>query len=167
MVLVNTPLNGPEGLPSMPPAPPTPENPPSVEGGRDAAPEAAMASVGQQISANQENLQAAEAALVQAEAPLNQEEQFVKDIYNLIIEDTFFARLQEGSKQNFLNDFNKFVKEQIIVKQIDKTLDQKHISEMLFELYFPYAKKISWAHLQQDAFNDAAKLMKHLKKLNV
>lgn len=166
MVLVNTPLNGPEGLPSMPPAP-QPENPPSVEGGIYAAPEAAMVSVEQQKQVDKESLQAAEAALLKAEAPLSPEDQFVKDIYNLIIEDTFFARLQEESKQNFLNDFNKFVKEQIIVKQIDKTLDQKHISEMLFELYFPYAKKISWAHLQQDAFNDAAKLMKHLKKLNV
>jgi len=162
MVLVNNaPLsNGPENLPSMPL---TPENPPSMEGGIYAMPEPAMVSVDQQKQLDKQHLAEAEVALVQAEAPLSPEDQFVGEIYKLIIEDEFFARLQEESKQNFLNDFNAFVKDQIISKKIDKNLDQRQISELLFELYFPYSKKISWAHLQQDAFNDAEKLMDFLK----
>jgi hypothetical protein len=154
----NAPLNGPE---QMPAAPPSPEITPSVESGYD-APEPAINAVETPMT-NAEQLAQAEAAVQAAEAPLSAEDKFVGDIYKLIIEDTFFSRLQEESKQNFLNDFNKFVKEQVIAKQIDKTLDQEHVSDLLFELYFPYAKKISWAHLQQDAFNDAEKLIDYLK----
>lgn len=158
MALINNaPLNGPE---QMPATPPSPEIPPSVD--VYTTPEPAMKAV-ENTNTNAEQIAAAEAAVVQADAPLSPEDQFVKEIYDLIIEDSFFSRLQEENKQNFLNDFNKFVHEQIIIKQIDKHLDQEHISDMLFELYYPYAKKISWAYLQQDAFNDAAKLIEYLK----
>lgn len=159
MALVNTPLNGPEGLPSMPPAPPTPEKTITQNEPIAAAP-AVLENIPQ--PATVPDLKNAKTALDVAVQEKTPKDIFIEEIRNLLVKDTFYSHIKPEHRPDFENDFRKFVEKKVIEEKIDKTSDQKQISRVLEELYKQHVDVMSKWYLIQEAFTGAEILEKHL-----